>query len=443
MTFDLQPDTHPNRGLSSLIRVRDKTLAVGYGAVVTMLSVLFLWSTFVPLADSFVVSGTLSVANQRRTVSHVEGGVVRELKVREGDHVEAVQILLVLNDQDLRAQIAVLENERFAQKATLNRWMAERRGEPSITFDPALIEMARMAIDHAEILQSEKGAFEARLSGFDSQREAYDDRIRRINDAHQRLNQQLESLDRQQRIVQQQTNDALDLLAKGYGTKSRTVELRLDRERLLSRKLEIEAEIDESQGTVRDARLAKKNLIAERSFEAETNLVEAQRRIAELDLQLRALNERIDNLNVRSSIRGVVVDLKVRASNEVVKPAAPILDILPVDSAYLVEAQISPNQIDGVLEGMEVDVRFPSLSLEQPPAMLGAVTMVSADTLHDPKTRIQYYRVHIALGERDNATMLTRVIPGMPTEVTFKKRDRTAFEYFLAPLMRHMANSAA
>ena len=426
-----------------MISLRDKTLVLGYGAIMLMFFVLFLWSTLVPLAESLVVPGHVSVAAQRRTVSHAEGGSVLKLKVREGNHVEAGQTLLQLDDQHLRAELAILEYERFAHKAKLSRWMAERLGEPSIAFDPVLIDHARSAVDRAQILQSERGAFEAFRSGFASRKEAYDERIRGAEDSIQHLSRQLESLDRQERIVQQQADDALNLLAKGYGTKSRATELRLDRERLFGRKLEIESEINGLHGTVRDARLGKENLIAEHYLKVETNLAEAQRRLAELDVQLRAQTEKIDNLNIRSTIRGVVVDLKVRASNEVVRPAEPILDILPVDSAYLVEAQILPEQIEGVIEGMEVDVRFPSLSQEQPPIMRGAVTMVSADTLEDPQAQSRYYRVHIELREHDDAETLTRIIPGMIAEITFKKHDRTPFEYFLAPLMRHLVHSAA
>ena len=440
--FDLQHDALNIRNFSSIFRPRDKILTVGYISVIAMFSIIYLWSTLVPLAESLVVSGTVSVTTQRRTVSHVEGGAVSELKVKEGDHVEVGETLLLLDDRHLKADLAILEHEHFILMATLNRWKSEQLGETTITFAPALTKEGQSAIDRAKILQSEEGAFEARRIGFASQREAFDDRIQRAKDAIQRSSQKLESLDRQQHIVEQQTNDALDLLAKGYGTKSRVVELRLEREQIHSRKLEIEAEIDGLRGTVHDARLGKKNLLAEHSLEIETNLAEAQSQLAELDLQIYALRERIDNLNIRSTVRGIIVDLKVRANNEVVKAAAPILDILPVDSAYSVEVQVSPDQIEGVIKGMEVYVRFPSLSGEQPPEILGAVTMVSADTVYDPKTQSRYYQANIALSEHYDRMMLTRIIPGMPTEVTFEKEGRTAFEYFLAPLMRHLTSSA-
>jgi HlyD family type I secretion membrane fusion protein len=335
----------------------------------------------------------------------------------------------------------LLAYQRFANRAKLARFTAERGGAPTVSFDADLMMAAESAPHLLDLLTSETGGFEARRKALETQASLYDERIHKGNEQLERLRQQLRSLDRQRLIVERQSKDAQTLLDKGFGTRSRAAELHLDSERLLSRRLEVEAEMDDLLGVVEDARLNKERLLAERAQEIEQELSDTQRRLAELDVQIRAVQNRLDGLKITSPVRGVVVDLKVTSINDVIKPAAPILDILPTDSAYLVEAQIPPHQIEGVAEGMDVEVRFRALSGKRVPTVMGKVAMVSADIVSDPGQDHRFYRVHVSLADLQDIEREIGIMPGMPTEVILKKRDRTLLEYLIAPLTDHLARS--
>lgn len=420
-----------------------RLLLTGYAAIGMMLLVFSVWSAVVPLADSLIAPGTVSVTAQRRSIAHVEGGKVSRLNVSEGDYIDIGQTLLQLDDKDLRSQMNILEYQRLGQTAKLTRLTAERREESAFSFEPSLMTEAQKNPHLQKLLESEIGSFEARLQALTTQSTLYDERINQGNEQLGRLRLQLGSLDRQQAIVEQQLQDAKMLLAKGFGTKRQSATLLLDNERLITERLKIEAEINSVEGVTEDARLNKEGLLAKRSDEIETEISNTQRSLAELDVRIRAIHSRLEGLSIASPVRGVVIDMKITSINDVIKPASPILDILPIDSAYLVEAHIPPEQIEGIVEGMEVEVRFQSLSDKRVPKITGTVAMVSADIISDlNQQHHQYYRAHIALADWRNVEKQIGIVSGMPAEVIFKKRDRTLFNYLFAPLADHIARSA-
>lgn len=422
-------------------RLQDRILALGYGTIGVMFLVFFTWSALVPLADSIIAPGTVSVAAQRRTIAHVEGGTVSLLKVSEGDYVESGQLLLELDNRDIVAQLELLEYQRVASRLKLARLAAERAQGSTISFNIDLEKAAETTPHLLDLMESESGAFEARRKALESQSALFDERIQKGNEQLERLRQQLLSLDRQRSIVEQLSKDAKALYHRGFGTRNRAAELSLESESLLSQRLQIETERGHLLGEVEDARLNKDTLMAERAQEVEQELSETQRRLAELDVQIVAIEKRLDSLRITSPVRGVVIDLKVTSINDVVKSADAILDILPTESAYLVEAQIPPDQIEGIVEGMEVEVRFQALSGERVPAVMGKIAMVSADIINDPSQNHRFYKVHVSLADLQGRSREIEIIPGMPTEVIVKKHDRTLLQYIVAPFMDHFARS--
>lgn len=428
---------------SSKLNPPDRLLILGYAVLGVLFTIIAGWSALVPLAESVVAPGTVSVAAQRRTIAHLEGGAVSALKVDEGDYVDAGQVLLQLDDRDLRSQLTVLEYERFAHQAKLEHLLAEREKRASIAIGSLLHSSAASNPEYLKILQNEINAHGARIRSFETQSDSFKERIRQGSEQLGLLRQQLDSLERQQVIIQQQSRDADSLLAKGFGTKSRASELRLEGERVLSTRLKLEAEVDSVAGTVRDARLGQDQLIAENSHKIEDSLSQTRRKLSDLDGQIRKTRDRLDSLKIKSTIRGVIVDLQVQSINDVIEPASPILDILPIDSAYLVEVQLPSDKIEGLVEGMKAEVRLRGVTEERAISIPGRVAMVSADIINDPKSQFQYYRVHVSLTENQGIDQSLKITPGMPADVIFQKRDRTIFEYFLAPLMDHLSRSAA
>ena len=416
----------------------DKLLLIGYGSIAFLLLTFCIWSTVVPLAESIVAQGTVSVTAQRRTIAHLEGGKVSLLNVSEGDHVKNGQPLLELDDEALVAELRLLLYQRFASQVKLARLTAEQQGVSTVSFDVDLIETAKAVPHLLGLLNSEEGGFKARSRMIETQAALFDERGQKGNEKLARLRQQLRSLDRQRSIVEQQSADAHLLLDKGFGTKSRAAELRLEAEQLLSRRLDVETEIDDLLGIVEDARLNKERLLAERAQEVEQELSETKRNLAELSVQIQATENRLGDLMITSPVEGIVVDLNVRSINDVIEPAAPILDIVPTDSSYLVEAQVSPHEIEGVTEGMDVEVRFPAIYSESAPTVPGKIALVSADIVSNPGQEHRFYRILVSLEPAQELEL----VPGMPTEVIVKKRERTLLQYLFTPLSDHLVQSA-
>ena len=430
--------------LSSLFHETDTSwpLKLGYIGIGIMAAALTFWSAVMPLAESIIAPGTISVSAQRRSIAHVDGGKVAKLHIKEGDYVEAEQPLITLDGSRTRSELEALHYQRYARQAKIDRLIAERDRVETISFHDELVKEAASNLQVAQILESEVRQFSSRRDALAAKDALHAERGQKAKEQRQHFVLQRESMDRQITIVRRQAANAEELYGKGFGTKSSAHAFQRELEQLITQRLQIDTKINELDGVIEDSSLNRKIGETQIADEIERDITNAQREVAELSKKIDVVRRRLDNLVIKSSVEGAVVALRVKSTNDVVKPADPILDIIPVDSTFMVEAHVSPTKIDGIVAALPVEIRFPSFATLQIPAISGRIVSVSADVLDDDQRQQQYYKILISMDNLDELEERNLdIIPGMPTEVIVKKRDRTLFEYALAPLTNHLATA--
>lgn len=416
---------------------------IGYAGLITMLSALISWAVAVPLAESTIANGTVRVSTPRQTVSHVDGGKIEELLVNEGDLVVPGQALLRLDTQELESQLDVLRYQLFALQANVDRLRAEREGADEIAFRTSLLDQASANPSLKHFLEGEKRAFESRKAAYKAKIALLKESARQALEQRESLAKQRGSIDRQLTIVRQQAHDANSLFDKGYGTRSKAISLEREVEQLIARRLEFDAALSDLESMIVNVDQKEALHHAELIDSVESRVLANDREIAEVNGRIRALERKFDARLVRSTIHGVVIDLRDLSASDVVLPAASLIDISPIHSKTFVEAHLPPDKIDGVVEGLRVEVRFPAMATSESVGIGGHLTFVSADVLEDSDAPQAYYSLHISFDEWPKNDRQMNIVPGMPVEVLIKKSDRTLLEYLLAPVTEHAVKAFA
>ena len=408
------------------------TFFAGYFIIILLIVILFAWSLAVPLADSSLVQGSVTVGRDRQTIVHPYGGRIDHLHVKVGDVVHDGQALLHLDDRDLRSQLIILEHQRFVKQARLDRLESERQGMSSPSFRQSLVDAAKSDPIVHELIKSETRNFEARQDTLQTRDAILDHSIKKASERKKNLRLQISSLDRQFSIVKQQANNAHELWSRGVGTKANAMGLKRELEGLVSQRLNIKGQIDEIIGEINEAELSKKSEKAKQINEIENYRSEISESINQLNEKIDLAKVKLNGMTLFANTSGIVVDLHVRSANDVILPASPIMEIVPENIKPIVEASVPPNEIDGIYEGANVEVRFPAFAREYIPKVVGEVSVVSADVVADGND--PSYKVYIKVNDWENIGGDLDVIPGMPVDIIIKKKSRTFLQYMITPI---------
>lgn len=420
-----------------------RPIAIGYAGLLAMTLAISAWTIAIPLTESTVAAGTVSVSAQRRTVAHVDGGRIEQLFVQEGDLVQPGQALVKLDTQELESELETLRYKHFARAVTIDRLTAERDNADELTIRPSLLELAATNEPMAQFLEAEQRNFNARKDAYVANKALLDEPSTHAKQQRERLAQQLQSLDRQLVIVRRQAANASELYRKGFGTQSNAVAFEREVEQLITRRLELETDFAEFDHVIEEAERKTALYKAKFKDDLESETLLAKREIAEIDGKIRTIEKNIENHTIRSNVHGIVVDLRNLSVNNVVTAATPMIDIVPTDSTFIVEIHLPPTEIDGIVEGLEAEVRLHAFASTDIQGIKGHVTLVSADVVEDTATRHTYYRVHVAIQDLASLDGRTEIIPGMPADVLINKRERTLLQYFLTPLVDHATKAFA
>ena len=355
---------------------------------------LALWSALAPLGAAVIATGTVAVDGSRKSVQHLEGGVVRQILVRDGDVVEAGQVLVRLDDTVQQNALSLVQGKLDADLATEARLVAERDARDAIAFPTELAAGAAASDEIRQMLAGQGTIFRARRDALSGQVSILQNRIAQSNEEIDGLTIQKDAKSRQVELLRRELAGLKTLLAKGYTPENKV--LGVEREMA-----ELEGGIGETMARVASVRQA----------------------IDEARLQIKA------------PVAGIVVDLAAHTVGGVVAPGSRILDVVPQNEALVVEAEVRPVDIDALHPGLAADIRFPAFKHGNTPVIHGAVTTVSADRLIDARTNAPYYMVRLTVpGDERRKLVGLQLVPGMPAEVVVRKGDRTVVDYLLGPL---------
>lgn len=412
-----------------------RPLVIGFLTVLALLGGLGAWSVGVQIAGAVVATGTVQVENERQVVQHPDGGVVGEILARDGDAVDAGDVLVRLDGTFLRSELAIVEGqiaEIFARRARL---VAERDGDEQIAFgdDPEFLLVSRDIV--AEHTEGQRELFRARAVSLRQERDQLAQQQQQVARQIEGIEAQLEALELQLSIVERELSDLQSLFDQGLITSRRVLELQREQAQLKGEIGRLIAAIAESETRVSELEMQSLRLGDRRREEAITELRELQLSENELAERRISVLERLSRLEVRAPVNGLVFGSRVVAVKSVVQAAEPMLYIVPGDQPLHVSARIDPTDIEQVYAGQDVALVFSTFNLRTMPEVPGIVQRVSADAEVDESTGLTYYE---AIVEPDPVVLAglpdVDLLPGMPTEVFLKTEDRTPLSYLTQPL---------
>jgi len=420
----------------------------GLLAFVVALALLVLWAATAPLGGAIVANGTLRIDTQRKTVQHRDGGIVRAILVREGEHVAAGQPLIQLDDARVDGAAQLVRSQLDAQRLRQSRLDAERRLAPAWQPPAELRERAepraaesRNAAPHAaeprvaEAIARESALFRARRGALDSQERLLREQLDQIAHEISAREAQDGAAARAVADMDDELRANEDLLAQQFVHRARVLGLRRDAAGYRMRREENLADL--AQARQRAAELALRLATAREAYvEAAANeLREAGDKLVELEEQARSTDDNASRQVIAAPVAGRVVDLKVTTVGGTLGAREPVLDLVPDDSPLLVEARVGIDAIGELRDGIDAEVRLTAYHQRSAPLVRGRVVNVSADALTDRQTGAGYYLLRVALDRASLDSAGLAIQPGMGAEVFVRGSERTALDYLLEPLL--------
>lgn len=399
------------------------------------------WAVTARITGAVIASGLIEVDQNRQIVQHPDGGVVDQIIASEGDVVAQGDVLLRLEAQDLQANLAIIEGQLFEILVRRARLEAERDGVDNLRFDPLLDEGPAGMV--ADLKQGQISLFAARNESDARRREQLSNRKDQIASQVVGIRAQQDALETQLRLIDEELESQQTLFDRGLAQASTILNLQREQARLRGQMGELAASVAGSQERITEIEIELLGLQTTRREEAITQLRDLQFNELELRERRTALVRQLDRLDVRAPVSGIVYGLQVFGTGAVIRPADPVLYIVPQDRPLVIATQVAPTDIDAVTIGQEVSLRFSALDQRSTPELYGTVALVSADAFTDDATRSSFYRAEIRLNEGELARLPdgTTLIPGMPVEAFIRTADRTPLTYLTRPLTDYIART--
>lgn len=410
-------------------------LALGFLAVALLLGGFGLWSVATSITGAVVASGRVEVEQNRQIVQHLDGGIVAEIAAKDGDRVQAGDLLLRLDGEMLRSELAIVEGQFFELLARRGRLEAERNETPTIRFPDELVTAAQTSPEVTRMMAGQSDLFDVRRSSLQKALEQLAERGTQVEKQIEGIDAQLAALSRQLDLIRQELADQRLLLDRGLAQASRVLSLEREEAALSGRVGELVAARAQSQGKLAENKIEALRMTAKLREDAETELRDTSTRELELAERRRALQGQIERLDIRAPVSGVVYAMSVTTPRSVIRPAEPILYLVPQDRPLVISARISPINIDEITIGQPVTLRFSAFSSRTSPEFFGQVSRISADALTDEATQVSYFLAEVAMNPGEEAKLDGLVlVPGMPAEVFIQTQERSPLAYLLKPV---------
>jgi HlyD family secretion protein len=394
-----------------------------------------IWSAFAPLESAAIASGVVESESSRKTIQHLEGGIVREILVSDGDTVRTGQILIALDDTKVRAEVQSLQGQLWDATARDARLQAEQQGQEQLLFSARLETARKESASAATVLNAQQSIFEARRQVFRSQ-------VAVIREKRIQVDKEILGLKAQETAVAQRAGIAreeLDMVAtlvnKGLERRPRLLNLEREVADIQGRRGEIAAHISRAEQVINEAQATLLKLESDRQHEIAQSLREAQNQVFQLREKLRAAEDQLSRTEVKAPEDGVVTELRIHTPGGVIGAGAPLMDLVPRQDRLIVTARVKPEDIDVVHPGLNANVHLLPYNQRRAPRLNGTVTHVSADRLVDKRTEQPYYATKIRVQDTRMAANDIRIIPGMPAQVFITTGRGTVALYALRPLL--------
>lgn len=412
---------------------------IGYAVLFVTFGLFGSWAAFAPLNSAALASGVVTVKSYRKTVQHLEGGIVKAIYVRDGDQVAAGDVLLELDGTQALAELEMVRSQLIASVALDARLVAERDGLDAVDFQQDAASTDKRVL---EAQQNEAQVFQARRSARLGETGVLQKRVVQLDEQIRGINAVIAGKQKEAAFYEEEVGDLSALLKEGFVDKQRLREQQRNGVRLLSEIAELRSSIAGARLQIGETELQIMQLNKDFIAEVVTQQSEVQTKIFDLNERFAAVAERAQRIRVRAPEAGMVLGMQVHTVGGVIAPGTPLLDLVPASEDLVVEAQISPIDIDRIALGKLADVRFSAFNSATTPVIEGRLAQISADRLVNEQTGVPYYLGRIELTDKGRKALgdLT-LVPGMPAEVLINTGERTLLNYLVQPATNAFARS--
>ncbi len=413
--------------------------------VVVIFGGLGLWGALAPLSSAALAPGLVAVESYSKTVQHLEGGIVKEIAVRNGDYVKAGQTLVILDDTQPKAQLEILNGQYYIALAKEARLLAQQNGANSVVYPEVM--MTRLDdLRIKEAIQTQNHTFSVQKQAFDGEIALYRRQIEQLRARVKGLHSQSVSKDKLVHSFQHELEDYQALLKDGYSEMQRVREFERNLAQTEGERSELASGIAETELQIAETELKILQLNKDLQREVAKELGEVQAQLFELRERLQSLQDTVLRTVIKAPVSGMVMGLEIHTLGAVVPPGGDLLDIVPQGEDLIVEARVSPLDIDRVHVGQTAEVRFSAFKSRTTPKIDGALISLSADRLIDERSPNPepYYLARVSISAAGLQALVDadlKLLPGMPAEVLIQTGDRTMLQYLADPLKDSLARS--
>jgi HlyD family secretion protein len=410
-------------------------LLTGNTLVFGFLFALGLWSAMATLESAAIADGFIAVESSRKTIQHLEGGIIAKIHVRDGQSIVAGQLLMQLEDTKARTQVQALRAKLWEAWAKQARLTAERDERADILIPAELISSARES-SVAQILDGQRKILAARREVLAAQVAVIGERMAQVQHEIAGLRAQEAAAAHRARIIREEYAAIRPLVDKGLQTRPRLLSLEREMAEIDGRRGETISQISRAEQAISESRATILKLQSERQNETIQSLREVESEIVQLTERLEAAADQLSRTEIRAPEAGVITDLRVHTPGGVIGPGAPLLDLVPRADRLIVHAKVKPHDIDVVRMGLQAELHLSAYKQRRVRPLAGVVTYVSADSIIDKRTGQHNYDSRIEI-DRDQVAALNGVelVPGMPVSAFIKTGESTVALYALQPIL--------
>ena len=407
-------------------------LAVGFGG----------WASTVPISGALIAPGQVVVDSNVKKVQHPTGGVVGEVRVRDGDTVKAGDIVVRLDETVVKASLAIVTKTLNGLLARAARLEAEQRGLDNIKF-PAMLADRAEDPDVRDVMASETKLFEVRVNGRAGQKSQLRERVMQLNEEIQGLSAQENAKDKEIALVANELIGVRQLYEQRLIQISRLTTLERDSARLSGERAQYIASRAQARGKITETELQIIQIDKDMVSEVSKDLRETNDKIGEFVERKVTAEDQLRRIDIRAPQDGMVLQSSVHTVGGVITAGDAIMLIVPQAEALSVEAKVNPQDIDKLQIGQKTLLRLSAFNQRTTPELNGKVTRVSADVTSDQRTGQSYYTIRVSMPAEEVARLgaENKLIPGMPVEAFVQTGDRTMFSYLMKPFSDQLMRS--
>jgi len=416
-------------------------LRVAYLALFILVAVIGSWTFFSKIQGAVIASGQVAVDGEPQVLQHIEGGIISEIYVKEGDFVEANAPVMKLDATLIEANRVAAETNFYANEALISRLLSEQDGSENVVWLDSLTEKA----DNPTVIlasATQEKLFRARRAALFGEVNTLEQRIAQLQDEDRGAFSEIQFTQSELDLITPELSKLRRLLQRNLVPRTRLTELERQETRLLNQRAQLKNRRTLISGSIREAQINIAQIFKARQEETLTLLSEARTRADSFNESLQTADSRTEQIFVRAPNSGFIHKMNLKTLGGIVSPGQEIMQIIPKREKLILTARVLPADIDQVSFGQATNVIFSALNQDSPPELAGTVIFISADSLINEVDGSPYFEVEVEVAPSEWDKLNGRVLkPGMPADIFIQTRERTVMQYLLDPLRKTISRT--